>query len=139
MHFHADGVRFQYPESWTLTREDGDNGWIVNVQRSETAFFMLRLDDQEADATAEAKTVLETLRTDYPELEAEEVHESIAGQSAVGHDIQFFSFDLTNTCCTRVLRCEMGTLLVMWQANDLEMDEAEPIFRAMCASLRVDE
>ena len=137
MHFHADGVRFQYPESWSMTREDGDNGWIVTVQRSETAFFILRLDDQMPDVAV--KTALDALRSEYPELEAEEVHETIAGQSAVGHDIQFFSLDLTNTCCTRVLTCEMGTLLAMWQADDLELDEVEPIFRAICASLRVDE
>jgi hypothetical protein len=137
MHFHADGVRFQYPESWSMTREDGDNGWIVTVQRSETAFFILRLDDQLPDVALQ--TVLDTLRSDYPELEAEEVRETIAGQSAVGHDIQFFSLDLTNTCCTRVLTCEMGTLLAMWQADDLELAEVEPIFRAICASLRVDE
>ena len=137
MHFHADGVRFQYPESWMLTREDGENGWIVTVQRSETAFFILRLDDQMPDAAVQ--TVLDTLRSDYPELEAEEVRETIGGQSAVGHDIRFFSLDLTNTCCSRVLSCEMGTLLAMWQADDLELDEVEPIFRAICASLRVDE
>ena len=137
MHFHADGVRFQYPESWTMTREDGEEGWIVTVQRSDTAFFILRLDDQMPDVAVQ--TVLDTLRSDYPELEAEEVRETIAGQEAVGHDIQFFSLDLTNTCCTRVLSCEMGTLLAMWQADDLELAEVEPIFRAMCASLRVDE
>jgi hypothetical protein len=139
MLFQADGVRFQYPESWSMTREDGDNGWIVTVQRSETAFFILRLDDLIPEVSVLAQTVLDTLRSDYPDLEAEEVRESIAGQTAVGHDIQFFSLDLTNTCCTRVLTCEMGTLLAMWQADDLELDEVEPIFRAICASLRVDE
>ena len=32
-----------------------------------------------------------------------------------------------------------GTILMMWQANDLELDDVEPVFRAMCASLHVEE
>jgi hypothetical protein len=86
-----------------------------------------------------ADTVLDALRADYPELEADDAVESIAGQPALGHNIRFFSFDLTNSCCTRSFYCETGTILLMWQANDLELETVEPIFKAIVASLRIDE
>ena len=58
---------------------------------------------------------------------------------AVGHDIQFFSLDLTNTCWTRSIDSAIGTLLVLCQSNDLELEEYEPVLRAICASLTVEE
>jgi hypothetical protein len=137
--FQANGIRFQYPDSWQLTREDAETGWTVSVESPETAFFMLTFDDQMPEVGLVAQTVLDALRADYPDLEAEDAVESIAGQPALGHDIRFFSLDLTNTCRTRSFYSDAGTILVMWQTNDLELDDVEPVFRAICASLRVEE
>jgi hypothetical protein len=137
--FDEDGIRFRYPENWELTQEESDTGWTVSVQSPDTAFFLLSYDTDMPDVGQMAETALEALRADYPELEAEEIVESLAGQPAMGHNIRFFSLDLTNTCCTRSFYCDTGTILVMWQANDLELDRMEPIFRAICASLKVEE
>jgi len=137
--FQADGIRFQYPDSWRLTREDAETGWTVSVESPETAFFMLTFDDQMPEVGLVVQTVLDALRADYPDLEAEDAVESIAGQPALGHDIRFFSLDLTNTCRTRSFYSDAGTILVMWQTNDLELDDVEPVFRAICASLRLEE
>ena len=136
--FNDRGVRFQYPESWTLEREDGETGWTVSVQSPQTAFLLISVDEGMPSTDEVAETALEALRSEYPELEAEEHVDTLAGQPAIGHDIQFFSFDLTNTCWARTFYSERGTVLVMWQANDLELDAYEPVLRAMCASLQVD-
>ncbi len=139
MVFEEDGIRFQYPDSWKLTREDADTGWTVSVQSPDTAFFLIAFDKTMPEVGEVAETVLQALRADYPDLEAEEAVESVSKQPALGHDITFFSLDLTNTCCTRAFYSDAGTVLLMWQANDLELDAAEPIFKAMRASLRVEE
>jgi hypothetical protein len=137
--FQAAGIRFQYPDNWQLTRENAETGWTVSVQSPETAFFILTFDADMPEVGAVAETVLDALRGDYPDLEADDALESIAGQPAIGHDIRFFSLDLTNTCHTRSFYSGTGTILIMWQANDLELDAAMPVFKAMCASLRVEE
>jgi hypothetical protein len=139
MIFEEDGIRFQYPDTWQLSREEADGGWTVSVQSPNTAFFLLTFDENMPDIDQVTATVLDALKTDYPELEAEDALESIAGQPAMGHNIRFFSFDLTNTCCTRSFYSDTGTILVMWQANDLELDAVEPIFKAMLASLTLQE
>jgi hypothetical protein len=139
MLYQADGIRFQYPENWKMLREEAETGWTVSVQSPETAFFILTFDNDMPEVGAVAETVLEALRTDYPDLEADDALESLAGQPAIGHDITFFSLDLTNTCHTRSFYSDTGTVLMMWQANDLELDHVEPVFRAMCASLHVEE
>ena len=137
--FQHDGVRFQYPETWRLEREDTASGWTVSVQSPSTAFLLLSVDHDMPDVDQVAETVLTALRDEYDDVEADDKVESIAGQPAVGHDIRFFSFDLTNTCWTRSIYSEAGTVLVLWQANDLELERYAPVMRAICSSLKVEE
>jgi hypothetical protein len=137
--FNERGVRFQYPENWQLERSDDDSGWTVSVQSPKTAFFLISVNEEMPSTDEVAQTALEALRSEYPELEADDCVDTVAGQPAVGHDIQFFSLDLTNTCCTRSFYSESGTVLVLWQANDLELEAYEPVLRAMCASIEVDD
>ena len=137
--FRKDGIRFHYPENWKLLREDAESGWTVSVQSPATAFFVLSYDENMPEIGDVAQTVLVALRADYPGLDADDALESLAGQPALGHNIRFFSLDLTNTCCTRGFYCDAATVLVMWQANDLEWEQFEPIFHAIRASLRVED
>jgi hypothetical protein len=137
--FEEDGISFQYPDNWQLEREEADGGWTVSVQSPGTAFLVVSFDEGMPPAEDVAETALEALRSEYPELEAEDQVETLAGQMAVGHDIRFFSFDLTNTCWTRSFLTDEGTVLVMCQTNDLELDTNGPVLKAICASLKVEE
>src|SRR5262249_23019601 len=139
MEFTHDGIRFQYPENWRVEQEENEDGWTVSVQSPDTAFLMLCYRDDQPDPAEVADTALEALREEYADVEADDRVDSIAGQPAIGHDIRFFSFDLTNTCWTRSFFSGRGTLLVMAQVNDLELDTNEPVLRAICASLQVDQ
>jgi hypothetical protein len=137
--FREDGIRFLYPENWEMDRQDTDAGWTVSVQSPGTAFFLVSYDREMPDTELMADTALEALRSEYPGLESDAAVESLAGQPAIGHDVQFFSLDLTNTCWLRSFYSHSGTVLVMWQANDLELDRMGPVLRAMCASIQLDE
>ena len=137
--FAEDGIRFRYPENWKLERQQNDEGWTVTLQSPETAFFLIALREDMPDAAQLADTALEALKEEYEDLEADECIDSVAGQPAVGHDIRFFAFDLTNTCWTRSFGCPHGTVLLMCQVNDLELSTNEPVLRAICASLEVAE
>jgi hypothetical protein len=137
--FENNGICFQYPENWRLEREESETGWTVLLQSPDTAFFLLSLDEDCPDSDRVANTALEALREDYPDLEADECVDSLAGQPAVGHDIRFTSLDLTNTCWTRSFYCAEGTVLVMCQLNDLELEQHEPVLRAICASLELED
>ena len=137
--FEQDGIGFRYPENWQLQRDDTDSGWTVSLQSPQTAFVVVSCDASMPSAEDVAQTTLEALQSEYPGLEADAAVDTLAGQMAVGHDIHFFSFDLTNTCWTRSLYSDSGTLLVMCQANDLELDDYEPVMRAICSSLQVEQ
>jgi hypothetical protein len=137
--FEDGGIRFLYPENWKLEREDNDDGWTVTVQSPETAFLLLSVNEAMPTSEEVLATTLVALKADYDDLEYEDCVDSIGGQPAVGHDIRFSSLDLTNTCWTRSFYSAAGTVLVLCQCNDLESDTHEPVLRAICASLKVDD
>jgi hypothetical protein len=137
--FDDVGIRFKYPENWRLEREDNEEGWTISVQSPDTAFMLISLREDMPSTEQLVETALTALREEYEDLEADEAVDSLAGQPAIGHDIRFFSFDLTNTCWTRCIYTGRGTMLVMCQFNDLESDKNEPVLRAMCASLEVED
>ena len=137
--FDEDGVSFRYPDDWTLEREETEDGWTATLQSKETAFLVVTLDRRMPEPEQMVETALEALKSEYPGLEADPALDMLAGEMAVGHDIQFFSFDLPNTAWTRSLYCGAGTLLVYWQANDLELEATEPVLKAITGSLKVEE
>jgi hypothetical protein len=137
--FEGEGIRFRFPENWRLEREDNETGWTVVLQSPDTAFAMISLNEESPSIESTAEAALAAMREDYPDLEADPCTDSLAGRPAVGHDIRFFSFDLTNTCWIRSFYCSRGTVVVMCQVNDLELDKNEPVLRAICASLEVED
>jgi hypothetical protein len=137
--FDDGGIRFRYPENWTLERAEDDTGWTVSLQSPGTAFLMLCLRADTPPAEDLADTALAALREDYPDLEADDCVDTVAGQMAVGHNIRFFSLDVTNTCWTRSFYLAGGTVLLMCQTSDLDLAGNEPVLRAICASLEVEE
>src|SRR5260370_26290737 len=137
--FEEESIRFRYPESWRLEREDNDTGWNVVVQSPDTAFAMISRNYESISVESMAETALTAMREDYPDLEADSCVDSLAGRPAVGYDIRFFSFDLTNTCWIRSFYSSRGTMVVMCQVNDLELETNEPVLRAISASLEVDD
>jgi hypothetical protein len=137
--FEQDGIRFLYPENWSIERGDHQSGWSVTVQSADTAFFTLSYHTGERDMAAVADSALEALREEYPVLEADSALATLAGQPAVGHDVRFYSLDLTNTAWIRSFACEEGCVLVLCQINDLELDRNGPVLKAICASLEIDD
>ncbi len=137
-HFEENGVSFDYPGNWRLEREEHEDGWAVTLSSPGTAFALVRLDRSMPLAEEVAATALAALRSDYPDLEAEPCVDMVAGEMAIGHDMHFYSLDLSNTCRTRVVYGAAGTITVLCQVNDLEEEENGPLLRAICASLRTE-
>jgi hypothetical protein len=137
--FNEDGLSFDYPEDWRLEREPNDDGWAVTVQSPGTAFMLVQLDRSLPPTEEMIKATLEAMQQDYPALEAAPAIDTLAGEMAIGHDIEFFSLDTANVAWTRSFYGMAGTVLVLCQVSGLDEQEYEPALRAMCASMRSEE
>jgi hypothetical protein len=135
--FEGHGIRFQYPDDWELEETEMEPGWMVSVQSPNTAFMLLSMHPPELSVDDVLEATLAALRDDYRDLECEPVRQKICRRQAKGYDVQFVSMDFTNTCWIRSFRIPERTVLIMCQATDMEMDEAESALRDILASLQL--
>ena len=85
-----------------------------------------------------AATTLATLQEEYAHSETEEVTEQIGGRSISGYDLNFRFLDLSNTALIRGFRTTTASCLVLCQAEDRELEDLAPVFRAITTSLLTD-
>ncbi len=133
--FSKSGVRFSYPDSWTLDEAEADGAQTVSVASPGGAFWWLVIHPQGADVAQMARAVLEGLRGSYDNLDAEGVVEVIAEQETVGYDINFICLDLVSTARVRGFQTSDASYVVLYQAEDREFEQVEPVFQAITTSL----
>src|SRR5262245_30969204 len=130
------GIRFEYPDDWEL--EVTDNGAVttVSVQApSGLAFALVTTDDSCPPPAEVADEALAAMREEYPGLDAIPALETIDGQRAVGHDVEFISLDMANSCAIRCFRTPRRTVLVFGQWSDLDDADAGDTIRSVSRSL----
>ena len=129
------GVEFAYPENWKITDEQASE-WPrgVSLETPNGGFWWLQIHPatNPRDLAAE---VLNTMRLEYAELEAEPVTEMIGDADVVGFDMHFYCLDLLVTAQARSLQLGKVTLLILSQAEDREFERLAPVFQAMLVSL----
>ncbi len=137
--FERDGIVLEYPDDWTFEEDKVDAGWTVSFNSPTTAYMVVSYQDDVGDPTDMADAALEGLRESYETLEADDAVEAVGGQPAVGYDVHFFHLDLTNTAWIRTLPAGTGSLLVMAQTCDTELDDIEPLFQEMMAGMKLPD
>jgi hypothetical protein len=137
--FARDGVRFQYPPNWQIDTEVEGDSWTASLQSPSTAFLVVSYVPGVDDPGELVEAAVEGLRKEYPELDAEDAVDTLAGQPALGADVNFVHFDLTNTCWVRAVPAAAGSVLLLAQCTDEELDTEGATLQRVMASLTVDE
>jgi hypothetical protein len=138
--FNRSGITLRYPANWQIEDESsGDSEWTISIHSPDTAFILLALRPDALDPADLADQTLAALKEEYAELDAENRLETIAGQLAIGHDIDFLTVDTPIACRSRCLETVAGPLLVMCQTSEYDHEQNDPVLRAIVASMRVDQ
>ncbi len=137
--FERDGVRFRYPRDWEMELEEEDESWTVSLQGPGTAFLVVSFVPGVDDPAELVEAAVTGLKEDYPDLEAEDAVDTLAGQPALGADVRFLHFDLTNTCWVRSVPASNGVVLVLAQCTDEELDDQGQLLRSIMSTMAVDE
>jgi len=137
--YENEHIRFLYPRGWSLEETQTTDGLCVNLDGPETMFLMVSLLSRSRDCRDVADYVLNLLREEYPLLDSEPVEQEIGGCRAVGHDINFFSFDLLNTCWIRAIEGPSHTVLILAQTDDTVLEQCRAMFDLLCRSFQFQE
>ena len=136
--YQKHGIQFLYPENWILEEQDGDHQETVSVQSPNTAFWSITIDYNGTSPDSLLTNTLSVLQEEYSTLDTTPVEENIGDRKAVGQNIAFFCMDLTNTAHIRVFQVGQVTLLILYQASDLEWPTTAAVFEAITLSLHCD-
>jgi hypothetical protein len=130
------GVRFLYPENWSVLDEETDE-WprTVTLQSQETGFWTLQVFPPDQDARQAVLSIVEPIREVYPDLEVLPAKETIADAEAKGVDIAFFYLDLLVEAKIRCVKTPSAVIVWHYQAESRELETVEPVFQAISTSL----
>jgi hypothetical protein len=134
--FCDDGVRFEYPDDWTLSRDTGDGRITLHLQSPGAAFWCLTLLTDRPTAAEAIQAAVEAYRAEYPEVDVYEPTSPIDGSPAAACDLDFVYVDLVSSVSLRAEETTEFTALVLYQADDRELELYRPQFEAVTASLR---
>ena len=134
--YEGHGVRFAYPADWELEETDEGEAATVEVQApGGLAFALVRTDASCPDPASVADEVLEAMREEYPDLEADLAMATIVGHHATGYDVEFFSLDVTNGATIRAFRTPDRTVLVFGQWSDIGDEDLPDLIRGVFRSV----
>jgi len=134
--FDKLGIRFLYPENWTLDEQDAMDGEsAVTIYSPEGAFWSVMLHPKEVDPHGLTLAALNAMKAEFTDFEAEPARETVEGIELAGFDMHFYCLDLTNTALVRGCRLGESTVIILYQAEDRDFATIEPVFRAITISL----
>jgi hypothetical protein len=138
--FERDGIAFRYPADWVLelTEDPESGGWTATATSPETAFFMVSLQPDASDAGDLADQALDSLKSEYKELDAENVMETICGLPAIGFNADFLTVDTAIICRARALDTFAGPLLLLAQVSEYDREKNDPVLLEIVKSLDVE-
>ncbi len=136
--YQHHGIRFLYPENWSLMDEDFD-GWpqSVTVQSPQTSFWSLHIYPPNQELRPLVKEVIESIQASFPdqELEVLPVTDAVGDTQTKGVDVSFFYLDLLVEARIRTLKTPSATLIWHYQAESREFEQMEQVLLAITTSL----
>jgi hypothetical protein len=130
------GVRFLYPENWSVT-DEVDDGWprAVTIQSCDTGFWSLHVYPPHHETQAVMDELIAAIEGEFGEVEVLPAKETFGDTATMGVDLAFFYLDLLVEAKIRCVETPSGTLVWLYQAESREFEQMEPVFQAMAVSM----
>lgn len=134
--YDRHGIRFAYPENWTLSEDyQGADSHCVTLQSPHSGFWMLQALETTKSADLLAAEALRSVKQEYGDVEVVRVEEQIDGLQSVGYDMTFYCLDFIVSAKIRSFLRAQRKYVLLWQAEDAEFEHLQAIFSAITASL----
>jgi hypothetical protein len=135
--FDQPGLHFHYPENWKITDESlVDWPRTVSVQSPGSGFWTVVQYELGSDPESLLKETLDEMRAEYENLESSVVVDQFEETDVIGYEMFFYCFDFLVCARAFAARTVDGKVtLILWQAEDRDFAQMEPVFRAITISL----
>lgn len=133
--FEGHGIRFEYPEDWILHEQSAADELTLTVHSPETSFWSLTLLFERPEPRRVIESVLDTFREEYSEVDVYPSDVRLNDQPTESCELDFVCHDLIGSAFLRAVAGPDCTLLVLYQAADLELDDTQPLLEKLTRSL----
>jgi hypothetical protein len=130
------GVRFLYPENWSITDEEDDD-WprTVTLQSEETGFWTLHVYPPDQPIKPVVKELVEAIQEEFSDIEVLPTEETLGETLTKGVDLAFFYLDLLVEAKIRSVHTPSATFIWLYQAESREFEAMERVFQAIALSM----
>jgi|GEM_PF-1735652 len=129
------GIRFQYPDNWSLDSQAALNdGREVAAYSPEGGFWSVAIYERGTVPQKILDELATAMRAEYQEVDCESLVEPLLGHEQLNCELNFYCLDLTSTAIARVFTGLWGNYLVIYQAEDREFARLAEVFDAMTHS-----
>ena len=135
--FESFGVKFLYPDNWTLAERDeegGDEG--VTLELPGGGFFAVERERDGELVEELIEEVADSLAEDYGDVEREEVELPGASDQERCVEFRFYYLDLLIISRLTIMKLDGVTLVVQMQAESRDFDANEMVFEALLKQIR---
>ncbi len=136
--YDQHGITFQYPGDWEISEQEQGDECLVTVSGPGTSFWSVGLFRDRPHPDLVLETALAAFQDEYPDLDSYQSDDEILNQPTSGIDLEFFCLELVNTARMRAFLAKNFTILVLYQADDTELETSQPLFDEMTRSLNCD-
>ena len=134
--YQQNGIQLLYPENWEVVDEQPQaDPPSVTLQSPGTGYWNLTIYPDSHDPEELVQKTVAAMREEYAALESEPITCSFGQQLAAGFHMEFYCLDFIINARALALRTASQTLLFIFQAEDNEFNELEPIFAALTISV----
>lgn len=138
--FEKNGIRFLYPETWSLTEfGDAEEFQEISLESPEGSIWSVSVFSGDASAEQVIQSCLEALKDQYDDLESFEFSGDYNGFDATGFDADFYCLDFLVTAQTRTLNHGGKIYSFFCQAESREFEKNKDVFNALTLSLLKNE
>ena len=134
--FEHENVRFQFPENWTVQEQTAELRQLaVTVESPNGSFWSLQCLGPEVHPQHAADQALEAIEAEYDPLESTAIQDEFSGLAMLGYEVDFYCLDLVIEAQIRSFVAEGETYLLLFQAENRDFSELQPVFSAITLSL----
>lgn len=125
--YDQHGITFQYPGDWEISEQEQGDECLVTVSGPGTSFWSVGLFRDRPHPDLVLETALAAFQDEYPDLDSYQSDDEILNQPTSGIDLEFFCLELVNTARMRAFLAKNFTILVLYQADDTELETSQPL------------
>lgn len=126
------GLSLPYPENWKVTEEkDGELTDSIYLESPKTAFLSITRYQVLAGPDAIVEEAVASMRSEYEEIECEDLLFDIGEDESFGCDLRFYCLDLLIVSRLIAFQADQRSFLIQFQAEDREFEGLRLVIHAM--------